>query len=122
MKYWFTPETFHYLASNLSNFKWRLLIWSAGAFILYLLLELQVSDTTPIFLIWLALAILFIALQMLVFSSFIFFFQVLTSTKTHKNYWYVFYRIIEWSESFLFALLLPLPTLGFIYAIFSLNY
>tara|TARA_B110000090_G_scaffold119894_1_gene133304 strand:- start:255 stop:623 length:369 start_codon:yes stop_codon:yes gene_type:complete len=122
MKYWFTPETFHYLASNLSNFKWRLLSLSAAAFTLYLLLELQVSYSTPTFLIWLALAILFTALQMLVFSSFIFFFQVLTSTKTSKRPWYIFYRVIEWSETILFALLLPLPTLGFIYAIFSLNY
>ena len=121
MKYWFTPEKFHHLASNLSNVKWPLLTWSAAAFTLYLLLELQVSYETPTFLIWLSLAILFAALQMLVFSSFIFFFQVLPSTKPNKKSWYVFYRIIEWSESMLFALLLPLPTIGFIYAIFSLN-
>jgi|TARA_B110000091_G_C13583448_1_gene377496 hypothetical protein len=121
MKCWFTPEIFHYLASNLSNFKWRLLSLSAAAFILYLLLELQVSEETPTLLIWLALAILFTALQILVFSSFIFFFQVLPSTKANKKSWYIFYRVIEWSETLLFALLLPSPTLGFIYAIFSLN-
>ncbi len=120
MKYWFTPESFHFLASNLSQHKWRLLAWSAAAFCLYLLLELQISNETPTFLIWIALAILFGALQMLVFASFIFFFQVLPSNKAIKKNWFVFYRFIEWSETLLFALLLPLPTLGFIYAVLSL--
>jgi len=121
MKYWFTPESFHLLASNLSHYKWKILLWSAAAFSLYLLLELQITNETPTLLIYLALAILFAALQMLVFSSFIFFFQVLPSTKTSKKNWFIFYRLIEWSETLLFALLLPLPTLGLIYAILSLN-
>lgn len=121
MKYWFTPESFNLLAANLSHYKWRILLWSAAAFILYTLLESQITNETPTFLIYLALAILFTALQMLVFSSFIFFFQTLPSTKTNKKAWFIFYRCIEWSETLLFALLLPLPTLGLIYAIFSLN-
>lgn len=121
MNYWFTPESFHLLASNLSQYKWRLLMFSAAAFALYTVLELQVSQSTPTFLIWMALAILFSALQILVFSSFIFFFQVLPSSRTNKKSWYIFYRTIEWCETLLFALLLPLPTISFIYAIFSLN-
>jgi len=121
MNYWFTPEFFHYLASNLANYKWRLLIWSAASFALYTLLESQISQSTPTALIWLALAILFAALQMLVCTSFLFFFQVLPSSKTNNKSWFIFYRIIEWCETLLFALLLPLPTLSFIYAILSLN-
>ena len=113
----FTPESFHYLASSLLSLKWRLLGWSAAAFSLYLLLELQLSYSTPNFLIWLALAVLFLALQLLVFSAFIFFFQVLPSTTTNKRNWFVFYRYIEWSETLLFTLLLPLPTISYLYAI-----
>ena len=59
MKHWFTPESFHFLASNFSNYKWRLLTLSVGAFTLYLLLESQITQATPAFLIWLSLAILF---------------------------------------------------------------
>lgn len=121
MKFWFTPENFHLSATTLSNNKWRLLAWSAFAFILYLLLELQISTTTPLFLVWLALAILFASIQALVVASFIFFFQVLTSSKAKNKRWFNFYRSIEWAETVLFTFLLPLPTLIFIYALFSIN-
>lgn len=121
MKYWFTPDTFHLLASTLSGYKWKLLAWSTFTFILYALLQIQVSLSTPTFLIWLALGILFAGLQALVIASFIFFFQILPSNKASSKHWYLFYRLIEWCETLLFALLLPLPTLSFIYAIFIVN-
>lgn len=117
MKHWFTPESFHYLAINLAEYKWRLLAWSAGAFLLFMLLETQIGNTTPASLVWLALAILFLALQLLVFGAFIFFFQVLPSTKTDNQQWFQFYRSIEWCETLLFALLLPLPTISYLYAL-----
>ena len=121
MKYWFTPESFHILATNLSHLKWRLLAWSFAAFLLYTLLEFQMNQATPEVLIWLALAILFTALQLLVCSSFIFFFQVLPSTKAPAKAWFIFYRVIEWAETLLFTFLLPLPTISFLYAILSVS-
>jgi hypothetical protein len=117
MNYWFTPEVFHFTASRFSHKKWPLLASSALAFVLYLLLETQINQTTPIFLVWLALAILFASIQTLIIASFIFFFQVLPSKKANTFLWYKFYRFIEWSETLLFTFLLPLPTLIFIYAL-----
>jgi uncharacterized membrane protein HdeD (DUF308 family) len=117
MNYWFTPDAFHLTATSFSDKKWRLLAWSALAFVLYLLLETQITSTTPTFLIWLALAILFASIQTLIIASFIFFFQVLPSKKANSSLWYKFYRVIEWSETLLFTFLLPLPTLIFIYAL-----
>ncbi|WDE01226.1 hypothetical protein [Thalassomonas actiniarum] len=121
MKYWFTPESFHLAASSLSPLRWRLLAWSLFAFILFLMLQAQIKFATPNFLVWVALFILFSALQALVLASFIFFFQILPSDSARTRYWFRLYRVIEWCETLLFALLLPLPTLSFIYAVLSVN-
>ncbi|WDE13924.1 hypothetical protein [Thalassomonas haliotis] len=121
MKYWFTPESFHLAATTLSPLRWRLLSWSLFAFILFLLLQAQIRFATPNLLVWVALFILFSALQALVLASFIFFFQVLPSDNAKTRYWFQLYRVIEWCETLLFALLLPLPTLSFIYALLSVN-
>lgn len=121
MKYWFTPENFHLAATTLSPLRWRLLAWSLFAFILFLLLQAQIKFATPNLLVWVALFILFFALQALVLASFIFFFQVLPSDNAKTRYWFQLYRVIEWCETLLFALLLPLPTLSFIYALLSVN-
>ena len=121
MKYWFTPESFHLAAMSLSFLRWRLLAWSLFAFVLFLLLQTQIKTATPTLLVWVALFILFSALQALVIASFVFFFQVLPSSTAKSNYWFNLYRTIEWCETLLFALLLPLPSLGFIYALLSVN-
>ena len=121
MKYWFTPGSFHLAATSLSPLRWRLLAWSFFAFVLFLILQAQIQFTTPTLLVWVALFILFSALQALVLASFIFFFQVLPSDVAKSQRWFIFYRIIEWCETLLFALLLPLPTLSFIYALLSVN-
>lgn len=73
--YWFTPESFHQRAEQFSEWRWRLLMWSALCFTLYLLLSSQVSTKTPDALVWLTLFILFSALQALVLGSFVFSFE-----------------------------------------------
>ena len=121
MKYWFTPAAFNIFANSISGYKWTLLMWSALIFALYSLLHQQITSTTPLGLIWLSLAILFTALQTLVITAFIFFFQTLSSNKATSRYWFNFYRAIEWSEALLFTFLLPFPTLIFIYALLTVS-
>ena len=119
MKLVFSPQIFNLIAVNFQHFRWRVLAWSAFSFILFLLLQTQITQSTPSALIWLALFILYIAFQTLVFSAFIFFFQQLRSNMTVDKQWISLYRIIEWCEASLFFVLLPLPTLVFLYAIYT---
>ncbi len=119
MKHYFTPHNFHHISKKYSAFKWRLLLWSALLFVFYLILEAEIVDSTPHSLIWLTLALLFLSIQCLVFASFVFFFQVLPSQQISNKSWLRFYQIIEWCETLLFAFLLPMPTLSFIYALLS---
>jgi hypothetical protein len=121
MKPFFSPHLYHQMALTLHEYRWRLLLWSGFAFTLYILLEGQIVFTTPNSLVWLALFILFSALQSLVFAAFIFFFYNLPSLKAETSYWFKVYRTIEWCEAILFTLLLPLPTIVFIYALFTVN-
>jgi len=118
MRYLFTPTHYNHVALFFVEQRWRLLIWSACAFFLFVFLERQIENSTPDILIWLALFILFSALQALVLSSFIFFFQNLASIKVQQGALYRFYCFVEWCEAFIFTLLLPFPTLVFIYAIY----
>lgn len=117
--YWFTPESFHQRAEQFSQWRWRLLMWSALCFSLYLLLSSQVSTKTPDALVWLTLFILFSALQALVLGSFVFFFRKLPSTQANSRFWFTFYRSVEWCETLLFTFLLPLPALTFVYALYQ---
>jgi len=117
MKYWFTPNVFNNIAISLYDFRWRFLLWSALAFVLFMILQEQVTNTTPSSLIWLVIFILFAALQALVIASFIFFFQALPSVKEQQSFWLKFYRAIEWCETIIFSFLLPLPMLLFFYAL-----
>lgn len=120
MKLWFNPEIFNNIAISIAEYRWSLLIWSAFAFVLFFTLQYQIEQSTPLFLIWLAIFILFAALQALVVASFIFFFQALPSTKIQDEKWHKFYRTIEWCEAAIFSFILPLPTILFIYALFTL--
>ena len=115
---WFTPEVFNSIAITLSGWRWRLLLWSLLAFVLFHLLHNFTVTETPDTLILVLLFILFSALQSLVLAAFIFFFQVLPSSRTENKQWTNFYRTIEWCETILFSVLLPLPVLLFIYASF----
>ncbi|MGJ8692596.1 MAG: hypothetical protein ACSHW0_08945 [Thalassotalea sp.] len=117
MKLYFTPAVFNNVARYLKIYRWRLLLWSALGFVLYLLLTEQIEFSTPNGLIWLTLFIVFASLQALVLSAFIFFFQELPSRKTKQDFWRRLYLIVEWSEAILFTILLPLPSLTFIYAL-----
>lgn len=116
-----TPELFNYIAISISRFKWHLLAWSVFLFCLFVLLQTQIQFNTPNFLVWLAIFILFTAIESLVIAAFIFFFQILPSTKENNIHWQKFYRVIEWCEAILFCLLLPLPALLFIYAFIRLS-
>lgn len=118
MKYRFTPELFNNIAITLSSFRWSLLAWSGFTFVLFLILNQQINYSTPSTLVWLAIFILFVALQILVIGSFVFFFQVLPSNKIENKPWQKFYRIIEWCETIVFTIIFPLPMLLFIYALF----
>lgn len=120
MKPAISPELFNYIAISLSRFKWPLLAWSAFFFSLFALLQTQIQLNTPSFLVWLAIFILFTAIESLVISAFIFFFQALPSTRENNLTWQQFYRVIEWCEAILFTILLPLPILLFIYAFMRL--
>ncbi len=121
MKPFISPELFNYIAISLSRFKWHLLAWSIFFFALFVLLQTQIQLNTPNFLVWLAIFILFTAIESLVIAAFIFFFQVLPSTRENNQSWQKFYRVIEWCEAVLFAFLLPLPVLLFFYAFIRLS-
>jgi hypothetical protein len=121
MKYPLTPDLFNVIAITLAKFKWNLIAWSIFFLILFVLLQSQIQTSTPTMLIWFAIFILFAALQSLVIAAFIFFFQVLPSTREHNANWQKFYRVVEWCETALFTLLLPLPLLLFIYAFIKLS-
>lgn len=118
MKYMLTPKVFNQIAVIFWNKRWRLLQWSLFSFLLFLLLQNQINFSTPNTLVWLALFILFFALQVLVMASFIFFFKNLPSTKAKNRNWFNFYRTIEWCETIIFTLLLPFPTLVYLYMLF----
>jgi hypothetical protein len=111
-----TPELFNYIAITFARFKWQILAWSLFFFVLYIALQSQIQLKTPSVLVWLAILILFIAIESLVVSAFMFFFQVLPSTREENGTWFKFYRTIEWCETILFTILLPLPIVLFIYA------
>ena len=116
-----SPELYNYIAISLARFKWQLLAWSAFFFVLFALLQTQIQLNTPGALVWLAIFILFAAIESLVITAFIFFFQVLPSNRENNRQWQRFYRVIEWCEAILFTLLLPLPILLFIYAFLRLS-
>ncbi|MBB6542261.1 hypothetical protein [Thalassotalea piscium] len=117
MKFIITPELFNNLAITLFDFRWRILIWGICSFILSFVLQQQLHSKAPLSLLFITLFLLFLALQSLVISAFIFFFHRLPSNINQNNSLHRFYRIIEWCEALLFALLLPLPLLLFIYAL-----
>jgi hypothetical protein len=120
MPFSITPELFNYIAITFARFKWQLLAWSLFFFVLYIALQSQIQLKTPSVLVWLAILILFVAIESLVVSAFMFFFQVLPSTREENGPWFTFYRSIEWCETILFAILLPLPIVLFIYAFLRL--
>jgi len=120
IKIWLSPEVFNNIAITLAEYRWKLLLWSLLAFLLFTVLQNQVVPATPSALIWLVIFILFAALQALVIASFIFFFRVLPSAKNNNKQWHKFYRTIEWCETILFGFILPLPALLFIYAFFTI--
>ncbi|ASP49003.1 hypothetical protein [Cognaticolwellia beringensis] len=111
-----SPELFNYIAITFARFKWQLLAWSIFFFVLFIGLQSQIQLKTPSVLVWLAILILFVAIESLVVAAFMFFFQVLPSTREENLAWFKFYRTIEWCETILFTILLPLPIVLFIYA------
>tara|TARA_R110000744_G_scaffold98144_2_gene189613 strand:- start:3420 stop:3788 length:369 start_codon:yes stop_codon:yes gene_type:complete len=111
-----SPELFNYIAITFARFKWQLLAWSIFFFVLFIGLQSQIQLKTPSVLVWLAILILFVAIESLVVAAFMFFFQVLPSTREENIAWFKFYRTIEWCETILFTILLPLPIVLFIYA------
>ncbi len=136
MKLYFSPTFFNLIAKKLVGFRWRFLSWSIALLALFVLLQTQLISTTPRPLLLLALFILFMGLQLLILSAFIFFFWQLPSHREgskkeslnadSKNLlpgisWLKFYRTIEWCEATLFFILLPLPSLTFIYALFIMT-
>ena len=127
MKLYFSPQSFHTIATQLADRRWRLLVWSFSLLALFALLQTQITSTTPNILILISLLILFSGLQALVMGAFIFFFLHLPSLKQasqeNKNnkqtgYWLKFYQTVEWCEATLFFILLPLPCLTFFYAVY----
>jgi len=118
MKYMLTPNIFNQIAILFWNTRWRLIQWSLFSFILFAVLQNQISLSTPNLLVWLALFILFFALQVLIIASFIFFFKSLPSTKAKTQRWFTFYRTIEWCEAIIFTLLIPFPTCIYLYMLF----
>lgn len=121
MNFSISPELFNYIAITFARFKWQLLAWCLFFFVLFIALQSQIQLRTPTTLVWLAIFILFIAIESLVISAFMFFFQVLPSTREENASWYRFYRTIEWCETILFAILLPLPMVLFFYALVRLT-
>lgn len=121
MKLWFTPTVYQLIAFSFKEYRWQLLQTSILGFILYFILKTQINVITPNSLVWLNLFILFMALQALVLSAFIFFFKQLPSSQNNEANLQKFYHAIEWCEAILFTFLLPLPTLLFIVALFRIN-
>ncbi|MGB1261585.1 MAG: hypothetical protein ACPG52_01640 [Cognaticolwellia sp.] len=121
MKIYLSPELFNYIAISFSRVKWQLLAWSLFFFALFMLLQAQIQLKTPSALVWLAILILFVAIESLVLSAFMFFFQILPSSREENPIWHKFYRLIEWCETILFAILLPLPIVLFFYAFIRLE-
>ena len=119
MKLWFSPTLFNNIAISVSEYRWTLLGWSLFAFLMFALLQGYIGQTTPESLVWLAIFILFFALQALVLAAFIFFFQVLPSSKVQDKTLQKFYKSVEWCEAAIFGFILPVPTLLFIYAYLS---
>lgn len=115
-----SPEIFNYIAITFGRFKWQLLAWSCFCFVLFIGLQAQIQLKTPSILVWIAILILFIAIESLVVAAFMFFFGVLPSTREENIAWFKFYRTIEWCETILFAILLPLPIILFLYAFIRL--
>ena len=117
MKYRLTPALFNNIAITLSSYRWILIAWSGFSFVLFLILSQQITQSTPIVLVWFDIFILFAALQTLVVASFIFFFQILQSDKEENKPWRRFYSTIEWCEAIIFTVILPLPMMLFVYAL-----
>ena len=124
MKLYCSPDLFHLLAQQFLSFRWRLLLWGLLLIGFFSILQGEISTETPKKLIWLALFILFTGLQLLIFSAFIFFFQQLPSKNEadrhndDSQFWFKLYQGIEWCEAVLFFIILPLPTITFVYAMF----
>ena len=117
MKLYFTPYVYHNIALTLTKYRWQLLLWSAFGLMLYVTLTQLTSFATPHILIWLSLFIVFASIQALVIAAFIFFFQELPSRRTRHKFWFRLYLTVEWSETILFTILIPLPSLIFIFAL-----
>ena len=115
-----SPELFNYIAITFGRFKWQLLAWSCFFFVLFIGLQSHIQLKTPSVLVWIAILILFIAIESLVVAAFMFFFGVLPSTREENIAWFKFYRTIEWCETILFTVLLPLPIILFLYAFIRL--
>jgi len=120
MKFLITPDHFQQIAISFVSYRWKLLMWSIGGFLLFTLLQFQITSNTPWPLVWIAIALLFISIQSLILSSFIFFFRQLASNTTDDSTWLAIYKTIEWCETILFAILLPLPPLTLVYAILNI--
>ena len=124
MKLYCSPDLFHLLAQQFFSFRWRLMLWGLLLISFFSILQGKISTETPKELIWLALFILFTGLQLLIFSAFIFFFQQLPSKieaarhNENSQFWFKLYKGIEWCEAVLFFIILPLPTITFVYAMF----
>lgn len=119
MAYYFTPQVFNQIAISYQSYRWQLLLWSILGLALYVLLLEQSKNNTPDILIWLNISIVLASIQALVLSAFIFFFQSLPSQSTNEIFWQKLYWIVEWSEAILFTILLPFPSLIFIFALVS---
>lgn len=117
MRFIISPELYQNIALSFITTKIKLLAWSIFLFCLFYFLKGKISSETPDALIWLAILILFCAIQSLIFASFIYFFQELASNKENPEWLRKFYRVIEWCEAGLFTLLIPLPSAMFVYAI-----
>ncbi len=118
MKYLLTPTFFSQISNLLWSYRWKLMQWSAFSFTLFIILQNQINLATPNMLVWVALFILFFALQALVISAFIFFFKHLPSKKAKSRQWFTFYRTIEWCEAIIFTAILPFPTIIYCYMLF----
>lgn len=118
MKYILTPNMFNQIAIIYWDKRWKLLQLSLFSFLLFILLQSQIELSTPTPLVWLALFILFFALQVLVIASFIFFFKNLPSNKEKNQELLTFYRTIEWCEAIIFTVLLPFPICVYLYMLF----